>query len=176
MSVISTNTWRWAVAAIGLLAVSAAPSFAAEANQPSQTTATFGNWTVRCNTVAKTSEKVCEMVHLIQSKEKKGALANVAIGKLPGQSAFRIVVQLPLDNRLAQPVELSVGGKSLVTLPYETCFPAFCVAGGEFPDAASEAFKQGKNFVIAYKSRNGADRKIQASLNGFTDAYRSTFE
>lgn len=50
--------------------------------QPSETTETFGNWTVRCRQAADVV-KTCELVHAVPGQG--GVIAQIAIGTPPGK-------------------------------------------------------------------------------------------
>ncbi len=164
-------------AAACLMFLSLTQSFAAEdADTPSQTTATFGDWTVQCQVLADKATTLCEMLQAVQAKENKGLLAKVAVGRLPGQEAMRVVVQLPLAVNLSGPVELRVGDKVVVNATYETCYPNFCLAGAAFNDDAAQMFKKAEAMTIVFKTRTGADNGVPVSLKGFTAAFKKTFE
>ena len=164
-------------AAVCFLFLSLAQPFAAEdVDTPSQTTATFGDWTVQCRLLDDKSTKLCEMLQAIQAKENNGLLAKIAVGRLPGKEAMRVVGQLPLAVNLSNPVELRVGDKVAVSATYETCYPDFCLAGASFSDDAVQMFKKAEAMTIVFKTRAGAAHGVPVSLKGFTAAFKKTFE
>ncbi|WP_346891901.1 invasion associated locus B family protein [uncultured Roseibium sp.] len=165
------------VAAVCFLLLSFTQAFAAEdADTPSQTTATFGDWTVQCRLLDDKSTKLCEMLQAIAAKDNKGLLAKIAVGRLPGKEAMRVVVQLPLAVHLGSPVELRVGDKVAVKAPYETCYPDFCLAGAVFSDAAAQIFKKAKAMTIVFADRSGAAKGVPVSLTGFTAAFKKALD
>lgn len=164
-------------ASVCLLFLSLTQAFAAEdADMPSQTTATFGDWTVQCRILDDKETKLCEMLQGIQAKENKGLLAKIAVGRLPGKDVMRVVVQLPLAVNLGSPVELRVGDKVAVRATYETCYPDFCLAGAAFNDEAAQMFKKAEAMTIVFMARTGAANGVPVSLKGFTAAFKKTFE
>lgn len=100
----------------------------AEPVSPTSTTATFGDWIVRCRSVLETEidkanneqasksiKEVCEMVHAIRvatRNEQTGQttapqlLAQIAIGKLPNSETFKVVYQLPSAVWLRDPIKV----------------------------------------------------------------------
>lgn len=165
------------VAAVCIVALSFTQSLAAEdADTPSQTTATFGDWTVQCRLLDDKSTKLCEMLQAVAAKGNKGLLAKIAVGRLPGKDAMRVVVQLPLAVHLNSPVELRVGDKVAVKAAYETCYPDFCIAGAAFSDNAAQMFKKAQAMTIVFTDRSGAAKGVPVSLNGFTAAFKKTFD
>lgn len=164
-------------AAVSILLFSFPQSFAAEdVDTPSQTTATFGDWTVQCRVLDDKSTKLCEMLQAVQAKENKGLLAKVAVGRLPGKEAMRVVVQLPLAVHLGSPVELRVGDKVAVSAGYETCYPNFCIAGAVFSEDAAQMFKKAEAMTIVFRDRSGTAKGVPVSLKGFTAAFKKTFD
>ncbi len=164
-------------AAVCFLFLSFTQAFAAEdADMPSQTAATFGDWTVQCRLLDDKSTKLCEMLQAVAAKDNKGLLAKIAVGRLPGTEVMRVVVQLPLAVHLSSPVELRVGDKVAVKAAYETCYPDFCLAGAPLSDDAVQMFKMAEAMTIVFKTRTGAANGVPVSLKGFTAAFKTTFD
>ena len=147
------------------------PALLAAETQPSQTTATFGNWTVRCQPVSGTGTKACEMLQAISTTS--GTIANLAIGRLPGNQDLRLVVQLPIGVSLSETVDIEVPGADVTRATFEACFPNLCVAQATLSDDALEAFKASDALTIAFKDRTKKNVALKASLNGFSAAYGS---
>lgn len=140
--------------------------------KPLQTTATYGNWTVRCRADAEGGEaKLCEMVQSLTAANAKGAIANIALGKPSEGVTMRLVVQIPNAVTLTEPVKISIAGDDLASLPYQTCFPNFCVAQTELSLEAIERFKAAGDFILAFQDRTRRTVNVKASLKGFTAAY-----
>src|SRR3954447_9349007 len=91
-------------AALLLAAVSAV-----SAQTPQQTTATYEDWIVRCETVAGPPPKrSCEMVQSTQM-QGQGVISQVAVGRPVKGQPVKIVVQLPNGVWLPTGVKLVVG-------------------------------------------------------------------
>ena len=107
---------------------------AAEPAGPSSTTATYGDWTVRCVPPPRdpAGAKVCEVSQAIRVEDRPGIVAQVAFGAWPIDGPLRLVVQLPNGVFLPPgarflPQEGAVTG---VDLAYSTCLQG-CFADAE---------------------------------------------
>src|SRR5882757_3970272 len=92
---------------IGALLVAAAG--AASAQTPQQTTATYEDWIVRCETAAgPPPKKNCEMVQSTQM-QGQGVISQVAVAHPVKGQPVKIVVQLPNGVWLPTGVKLVAG-------------------------------------------------------------------
>ena len=122
-----------AAAPSGLVNAQQSNTESAVQDEPSNTTATYGDWLVRCRKLpmpsvtaetqaAEAGQKICEMVHIVQVARQidpaqpagHGAaqpqvLAQIAIGRLPDASSTKIVVQLPSGIWLRTAPTLALG-------------------------------------------------------------------
>src|SRR6202163_3820208 len=115
----------------------ATPSAAAPAESapvsslPQMTTATFGDWVMRCSRIDNGSTTSCEVAQTLQV-QGQGPIAEIAFGSPPGKDAsagMRVVVVLPNNVTLAGPVLMSIDEKDKpVELTYRRCLPAGCFA------------------------------------------------
>ena len=130
--------WRLVPPACVLAVILASP-LAHAASQPgpagpSSTTATYGDWTVRC--VPPPHEpagaKVCEVSQAIRIEDRPGIVAQVAFGTWPKDGPLRVVVQLPNGVFLPPGVRLlpHEGATTGVDLAYSTCLQG-CFADAE---------------------------------------------
>jgi invasion protein IalB len=80
---------------------------------PQQTTASFDDWIVRCETrTGPPLQKTCEMVQFTQAKGQQGVLSEVAIGRPIKGQPFKIAVQLPIGIWLPAGVRIVAGEKN----------------------------------------------------------------
>lgn len=159
----------------------------AQTVEPSSTTATYGNWTVTCTAVAETSPPVraCQMTTKLNLKVDDGTLRpllEIAIGLPPGAKSMRIILQVPIDVALRQPIVISVdegaGGTDpkpqtdLLTASYFACTPAGCLADADLiPDAAT-VFKKAKTVNASFVALNGGKKiTVPVEMTGFADAW-----
>jgi len=169
-----------------ILALTATPALAQTA-EPSATTATYGNWTVTCAVQPDPVGKVCQMTTKLNLKASDGQvrpLIEVAIGQPADGSGVRIVVQVPMDVALRDPVVISVDQDpasgdaqtqkpqtELVQASYFACVPSGCIADAPLDGAAMAALQGAATTNMTFTAL-GAPKKITVpvAMAGFGDA------
>lgn len=181
---------RWLVPpAFGLTAaLTAAPAFAQTA-EPSSTAATYGNWTVSC--VQSADQKVCQMTTKLNLKGSDGQvrpLLEVAIGQPPAGGDVRIVLQVPMDVALREPVVVSVDAAGaagagaaeatpkpqtdLLTASFFACQPAGCIADAVLDAKTLKTLQTATTMNATFTALAGARKiTVPVALTGFTDAW-----
>lgn len=147
-----------------------------ESALPVQTTATFGDWTVRCRKVSKKNDTLCEMIQVVPAKNKKGAIANLAVGRLPGDERIRLVIQLPIGVHLPSDVAMKIGDEAIAQAKFQSCYSSFCLARAELDVTALKRMKGARSMTVSFKDRAEQDASISVSLSGFTAAHDETFK
>ncbi len=161
---------------------------------PTATTATFGDWTVSCtiaaSTDAATPAKLCEMTTKLNLKGNDGQLhplLQIAIGQPPDAAVARIVLQLPVDVALRDPVALSVDKVTaaptadapttlapqddLLSASYLACAATGCLADAVLPGDVLARLRKAKTLNVTFTSISGPKKiTVPVSLNGFGDA------
>ncbi|MFG1403396.1 invasion associated locus B family protein [Xanthobacter sediminis] len=144
---------------------------AAEAN-PQATTATYGDWTVRCVAAQPQGGKVCEAATGVQAQGQQGLLAQVVVGRLAKDQPPRLVVQLPAGVFLPPGATLYLDEKtqSGIDTAFSTC-PRSCFADVELKADQLAALKATKGpgrleFVDGARKRVA----VPISFNGFAAA------
>lgn len=179
-----------AALALPALTPAAIAQTAAQTAEPTSTTATYGNWTVRCATSqppagdSQPPVRVCEMTTRLTLKGNDGQtrpLLQVAIGQPPGADTVRIVLQLPLDVALRQPVTVSldqpgdtaqpVPQQPLLQASYLSCSARGCLAEADIAAALIDTLKGAATMNVGFTSLNGAQRiMVPVPLAGFAEA------
>ncbi len=141
------------------------------AQSPQRTTATYGDWILRCE--LGPSGKVCGIAQSVQLKGNSQPLTQIEIAR-PGKSgAATVAIQVPIDVWLNSGVALvTADGHSLVTAQFNRCVPAGCIAEAEVSHEAIE--KLGglkKNGKLSFESASKKSIAIPVSFKGFKDAY-----
>lgn len=139
---------------------------AAEDVQPSETTETFGNWTVRCRKPAD-APKACELVHSVAGQG--GVITQIAIGTPPGKEKPLVVVQTPLGVLVSRPVTIAAGSDTL-TLPFVTCLQIGCLAQLETSNEALDALATGGAAKLGFAESSGRAIDVSIPLDGMKDA------
>src|ERR1700680_2783909 len=66
------------------------------AQSPQRTSASYDDWTVRCETLSAPAQKSCEIVPVVQMQAQANPLSQIAIGRATKNEPLKIVFQLPL--------------------------------------------------------------------------------
>jgi len=142
----------------------AAPSAGKQAEQPpvssdpEVTTASFGDWVLRCRKINGTA--TCETTQSVQI-QGQGVIAAIAFGKLPGgERKMSVVIVLPNNVAFAAPASLSIDDKDKpFELVYRRCLPSGCFAENEVKDDVI-AHWRGQNAQGRLAFRDGRERNI----------------
>lgn len=162
----------------------------AQSAEPSSTTATYGAWTVTCAATASdttASQKLCQMTISLSLKGNDGQvspLIEVAIGRPPGDTAARIVVQVPIEVALREGLTVSVdaaGSDSaqtpkpqtdLANATYFACVPKGCVADAALTAEAIAALTAATATNVTFTALAGAKKiTVPVPMAGFGDAW-----
>ncbi|HLH90193.1 MAG TPA: invasion associated locus B family protein [Xanthobacteraceae bacterium] len=151
----------------------APPAPAAPVEGPQRTSASYGDWVVRCEiTTTQPPQKNCDMEQLAQMQGQANPISRVAI-PLPakGQPA-RLIIQVPVNVSLSAPVRISADNKDHLTVAFHRCIPAGCFADTELKEEEIRRFRvetaAGK---LLYKDSGDRDVTIPLSFKGFGQAF-----
>jgi invasion protein IalB len=154
----------------GILILTAANH--ADAQQ--STTATYGDWVVRCVTAAGPPvQKNCDMEQLTQVQGRTGPLSRVAVAHPVKGQPTKMIIQLPVNVSLPAGVKLSLGDKDPGTaMPFLRCVPAGCFAEIELKDDLLKKYRAiTETGKIAFKDAAEHDVVIPLSFKGFGPAF-----
>jgi len=151
-----------------------APPPAAAPAPPQQTTATYEDWIVRCETQpGPPPQKFCEMVQFTQVKGGGSVISQVAIGRpLKGQPV-KLVIQLPIGVWLPTGIKLMTGAKDpgLLTA-FKRCLPSACFTDAEISADMIRKFRTTTEAgQIQFKDGNQKDASLPVSFKGFGTAF-----
>ncbi|MBM3527731.1 MAG: invasion associated locus B family protein [Alphaproteobacteria bacterium] len=162
------------------LAAAAAPALAQQQppapvqTAPQQTTATYEDWVVRCETRAgPPPAKNCEMVQFTRAQGQTGVLTQIAIGKPVRGQPIKIVVQVPIAVWLPTGVRLTTGARDPgVAASFKRCLPTACFADTDVKDDVIKRFRSSKDAgQLQFKDVNLKDVALPVSFKGFSAAY-----
>lgn len=115
----------------------AAPTTTPVSPEPQSTTATFGDWVLRCQREAARDQpqRICEVAQTLEVKGQ-GVVAQIALRRLTLKEPMRMAIVLPPNISLPSGVRISVTDKdeNSVDLQWKRCLPGGCVAEGEVRD------------------------------------------
>jgi invasion protein IalB len=141
---------------------------------PQQTTATYEDWVVRCETRAgPPSHKTCEMAQYTQVQGQPGVLTSIAIGRPGKGQPLKMVVQVPIAVWLPSGVQLAAGGKDPgLSATFKRCTPAYCFADTDIKDDAIRKFRSvTEHGKLHFKDANQKDVSLPVSFKGFGAAF-----
>ena len=115
-------------------AVPAAPPAAEMSTVPQQTTATFGDWLLRC-TVPSPATKFCEVAQGVSNQDRP--VAQIALGHPAKGKALQISILVPPSVSFSGPAVFATtrdGDPAIMDLPWLRCLPAGCLAAAPVAD------------------------------------------
>ena len=121
-----------------LLALAANSTALAQTQTPQRTTATYEDWTVRCE--IKGTSKMCEMAQAMQIQGQAQPVMQIAIGQQSKGAPMKIVLQVPINVWLPAGAKLVINEKDPgIAAVYGRCLPAACLADADLKTAVSKS-------------------------------------
>lgn len=141
--------------------------------EPERTTASYGDWVVRCETHAGPPvQKTCDMEQVAMMQGQANPISLVAIPlPIKGQPT-RLVVQLPVNVSLSTPVRVSVDNKDHLTVAFRRCVPQGCFADTEIKEEEIKRLRaETQPGKLLYKDATERAMTIPVSFKGFGQAF-----
>lgn len=187
------SRWTWAglVAALAAFAVAApvpaasqtapaapapaAPAAPAVSTDPQVTTATYGDWVLRCTRTGEgaQAQKQCEIVQTLQAQGQQAIVAQIAFGRLGPKEPLKLTVLLPVNTSFPGSVRMGLEEKDPAAqeLGWRRCLPMGCFADAEPRDDLLRRWRaQAGSGVILYKDGTGRDVVLPMSMRGLAQA------
>ena len=147
------------------------------AQQPSETTETYGSWTYRCSQVAQQNDansaakRACELLQVIRDS-KGNVIAQIAFGNsLEDNNNLISVVQVPQGMLLSEPIVLADEvQKNKVAAPYFSCFNNICLARANVSRDVLSALGDSNKGSLEFVDRTGRKIKVLLSFEGLKTA------
>jgi invasion protein IalB len=142
---------------------------------PSSTSASFGDWVLRCQRLGNGAETlhVCEVAQQIRAQDQQNPLAEVAIGRLKKSDPLLLTVVLPVNVAFPNSPSFSPDAKDSdpIDLGWRKCLPGGCFADIVLKDEVLQRWKaQSGNGRLTWKDAAGRDFAIGVSSNGLAQA------
>jgi invasion protein IalB len=142
---------------------------------PAATSATYGDWVLRCQRVgeAEKAQRICEVAQTIKLQNQPQPIAEIALGHLPADHTLRLTVVLPPSVSFPSTVQFATADKppQSVDLQWRRCLPGGCfaeVAPSEDSIAAWRGSEGGGR--ITFKDAAGRDVSLPVSFRGLAQA------
>jgi len=142
---------------------------------PQRTTASYGDWTVRCETTpGPPPQKVCEMDQ-VAMQGQSNPISRVLIPLPAKGEAPKLFVQVPINVSFTAPLKVTADAKDAgISTPFRRCIPAGCFVEIDLKDDLQKKFRvttePGK---ILYKNAAEQEVTIPISFKGFAQAYEA---
>ena len=144
--------------------------YASSASAQGLSSESFTDWTVRCQALPESRDKLCEMIQSVSQNSTGKTLAQVAIGRKDANSPWLSFLLVPLGVDIPFGVYLvhENGLEDRATIV--RCTNAGCRARWSPNDASIAAMKAGQQSQLVFRNIENKAIRIPISLNGFTAA------
>lgn len=189
----SRTNLAWALLGLGMVALTgpaaaqtaapkpasppaAAPAPAAPISpEPSSTTASFGDWTLRCQRIADAGKtvRICEVAQVLQAQGQQAPIAQIALGRLANGEPVRVTAVMPVSISFPSSVQIAMGEKDAkpVELPWRRCLPTGCFAEtAPGDDVLKQWRKASEPGRILFRDAAGRDLALPLSARGLDQA------
>lgn len=146
--------------------------------EPALTTASFGDWVLRCQRLGEPDKavRVCEVSHAIQVQGQAAPIAQLAVGRAPGEAALRLTVVVPVSVSFPSSPRMGLEEKdgrdgAGLDLAWRRCIPLGCVADGTAREELLKRWRaSSETGRLVFKDAGGRDVVIPVSMRGFDQA------
>ena len=144
----------------------AAPPAAPAASRPDRTTASYGDWVLRCELAANGAGRSCEVAQT-ELDGRGQVLAQITARPAGPAGAITLTVQVGTNATVAEPLRLGVENEAGLALPFRRCLPRGCFAEAQ-PNAAEFAALLAWTEPARIELRDGGGQSvtIPVSLRG----------
>lgn len=176
MSSRFVSSFAAAIAVLASLSVSAyaqAPKAGAAAPDPQATTATYGDWTLRCQRAGEPAVKTCEIVQSLQVQGQPNPVAQIALGRPSPKEPLKLVVVVPTNVAFPSSPQLSIDEKDdgPAVLAWRRCIAGGCIAETVLKDDVLKRWRpQAERGRLQFKDATDRDVVLPFSFRGFADA------
>jgi len=151
-------------------APAATPTAQPAPSDPAQTTATYGDWVLRC-VRPENSARLCEVVQSLVVQGQQQPVAQIAVGY--DRSDMRFTVLVPPAISFSRGAVLGVAGAASPNYPmaWRRCLPSGCFADVH---VGSDLLKtlRGRNdpMQVSFRDANERDVNLPVSMRGLVPA------
>ncbi len=143
---------------------------------PQQTTATYDDWVVQCQTQSGTPpEKVCEMVQVTQVQGKNIPFSRVIIVRPTKGQPIKLVVQVPVNASFSANVRIQISNSDPgIAAPFARCAPVGCFADFEIKEDILKKLRTASGAgKLSFADATGHDIAVPLSFKGFDQAFEA---
>lgn len=141
---------------------------------PSVTTASYGDWTARCEKGSDDKvPRICEAVQTVQPPNQQVPVAQIAIGRAGSVDPLKLVIALPVNVWFPSTVKLmdNDADKTGTDLTWRRCVGGGCVAENASIDESLRRWRGQTGLGrIVYKDGSDRDVVVPISFRGLAQA------
>ncbi|KQQ26400.1 invasion protein [Methylobacterium sp. Leaf123] len=161
----------------GAKASSAAPAAPPVPSEPGVTTASYGDWVLRCQRVgtAEKPARLCEVSQAMQVQGQAAPIDQVAIRRLPGETELRVTALLPVAVSFPSTVRIGLEEKDakgpVLDLAWQRCLSGGCLADGAGEGGGLKRWREAEApGRLMFKDAGGQEVAIPLSFRGLAPA------
>jgi invasion protein IalB len=146
----------------------------AGAQAPQRTTATYEDWTVRCEVrPGPPPQRTCEMIQATQVQGQANPVTQIAIGRAAKTEPLKVVFQVPINVWLPNGVKLAYADKEApLAVGFQRCVPTGCFAETDLKDDLVKRLRTlTENGKLEFKDAAQRDVALPVSFKGFGAAF-----
>lgn len=97
---------------------------------PERTTASFGDWVLRCESAAAQPKRVCEAAHVILVQGQTAPVVQIAIGRPAPSEDERLTIVVPPNITIGVNPRITIAKADAapIELTWQRCLPGACFA------------------------------------------------
>jgi len=143
--------------------------------EPEATTATYGDWLLRCQKIAAadSAQRVCEVVQTVQAQGQQNPILQLSIGAPGAKDPMKLTIVAPLNVSFPSVARLAVDEKDPqpTELIWRRCLPGGCFAELEIRDEMLKRWRpQIGGGIVKIVDAAGREIAIPFSFRGFAQA------
>lgn len=143
------------------------------AAKPDRTTANFGDWVLRCESVGSPAKRVCETAQGMTVQGQANPVAQVAIGVADAKGPRQITLAVPPNLAFAVKPQIVVtkAGVAPIDLTWQRCTPGACFASAPVADSVLAVWTaEVEPGRITFKDAADRDAALPLSFRGLPQA------
>jgi len=143
--------------------------------EPAVTTASFGDWVMRCQRTGEGEKavRICEAAQTVQVQGQNAPIAEIGIGRLTAGEPLRVTVLLPPNITLPGNVHIVTDEKDDpgIDLNWRRCLPGGCFAEATATAETTKSWRSRSGAgKVSYKDATGRVIAIPFSFRGLAQA------
>ncbi|AMB44415.1 invasion associated locus B family protein [Methylobacterium sp. AMS5] len=146
-------------------------------SEPGVTTASYGDWVLRCQRLGPPEKTVrlCEVSQGMQVQGQPAPIAQVAIGRVPGETELRMTALLPVAVSFPSTVRVGLDERdvkaSMPDLAWRRCLPGGCLADGAVKEEVLKRWREAEApGRLLFKDAGGQEMALPLSFRGLGPA------